>query len=104
MVQAPDRSFGSVLTCALGWISGFNALISSSSDSRAGAGAAAFFPKILESNVAIVQLPFQCCSMRTRDAHPYRFALHHIAVHMHFVIRSCPAEVIFLDQNVLTCT
>src|SRR5215468_9135331 len=102
MVHAPERSFGSLLAGASGCISGFNALMSSSSDSGAGAAAAAFFPKILESNVAIVQFPFQSCAMRTGNAHPDRFTLHHIPVHMDFVIRSRPAEVVLLDQNFLS--
>src|SRR5690349_19000427 len=40
--------------------------------------------------------------MRTGDAHPDRITLYHTAVHMDFVIRSSPAEIALLDQNILS--
>jgi hypothetical protein len=56
IVHAPDRSFGSVLVTGFGCINGFKARISRSPWSLGvDAGSTVFFPKILESNVAIVR-------------------------------------------------
>jgi len=46
----------------------FSAEMSRPSLSGAAAGAAVFFPKILESNVAILDDPFQCRSLRVGNS------------------------------------
>src|SRR5215468_11229404 len=98
MVQAPDRSFGSLLTTAFGSMSGFSALTSSSSLSRVGVDGV-FFPKILESSVAILSFSFQRCALCVSDAHGYYFSRCDMMIHVDFVIGACPAERILLDEH-----
>src|SRR5262249_37164999 len=99
------RSFGSVLTAALGSISGFNAEMSSVSVSGAGTAAVAvFLPKILESNVAILQFSLQRCALRVRDADTPAITSFTIRLDAKFMICACPAEFIFFDQYVLNGT
>jgi hypothetical protein len=103
MVQSPDKSLGSVLTGAFGWISGLSALTSSSSWSRLGT-AGVFFPKILESNVAILQFSFQGCALSVGNAYPNNLTGSDITIDMHFVIGPCPPEIILFDKDVLCRT
>src|SRR5262245_50344678 len=102
MVQSPDKSFGSVLTTGFGVMSGFNALTSSSSDSEMGA-AGDFFPKILESNVAIFQFSLQRRTLRVTDADanflPRRYGRG--CVNVNFVVAWCPAEIVLFHEDVL---
>src|SRR5436309_1607229 len=80
IVQAPDKSFGSVLTGAFHSINGFSERVSSSLLSIwTGAVSTVFFPKILDSNVAIVDFSFQCRPLRVRDPNGYLFTLNDIA-------------------------
>src|SRR5215471_11803091 len=101
MVHAPERSFGSVLTTGLGCMSGFNAEMSSSPVSGAGAAAAVFLPKILESRVAIVQFSLKGSALRIRDADAHLRSRYYLSVDMDLVVCARPAEIVFFNQNIL---
>src|SRR5262249_33605749 len=101
IVHAPDKSFGSVLRAGFGCISGFNALTSRSSLSWAGVGV--FLPKILESNVAILQFSLQSRALCVGDANAEFLSRRNIAVNMNFVVGPCPAEIALFNEYLLNC-
>src|SRR5262249_12588271 len=106
IVHAPDRSFGSVLTAAFGCMSGFKALTSSSSTSGAGV-VGVFFPKIFESNVAILQFSLQRCALRvdnTKADFLARRDVRDIAINVNFEVCACPAETALFNEHILFCT
>jgi hypothetical protein len=101
MVHAPDKSFGSVLAGACGSMSGFSALMSSSSLCEMGTFAV-FLPKILESNVAIFQFSFQRCALPVGDSHAHFLSGREITINVNFVICAGSAEIVLLDKNLLS--
>ena len=82
-------------------MSGFRALTSSSSLPRAGVDDV-FFPKIFESNVAILQFSLQSCALRVRDANDHFLSSRNRAVNVNFVVRACPAEIALFNEYILS--
>src|SRR5579862_3515350 len=102
MDQSPDKSLGSVLVTGFGCISGLSARMSNSSLLLAGAaGSTVFFPKILESNVAIVNFSLQRCSLGVCDENGQFLARCNVSFNVNFVIAARSTGIPFLDQYVL---
>src|SRR5207244_3213355 len=97
------RSFGSVLVTGGVSMSGFSAEMSRPSLSGAGAGAAVFFPKILESNVAILDDPLQCRSLRVGNSNSYLLAGRDVPCDVDFVVCSGSAEVVLFHEHFGRC-
>src|SRR5688572_15009833 len=103
IVHAPEMSFGSVLCTTGGVINGVNAETSRPCTVELSCvnEGSTFFPKILESNVAIVDYSFHCCPLCIRYQDSHFLSSNSISGYANSIIRTRPADIVLFDQNVL---